>query len=191
MQMIYRLHHKAPTKKMNYELIVISMQTLNYIFLLFSIIFLYWCAVIAYDKSVKIIPLGELPLFTKQSCAVKHIEIKHEDSSLHDLSIYYSGIKKFEIPVEENITNSEKTKDKGIQEEILKIVKSKQQVIEKKPQQNIQKIENISEKNLKKAPEPVKKKQIQIPQVDDDAFTKKSSKKSINKKSGSIFDVIE
>ncbi len=157
------------------------MQTLNYMFLLFSIIFLYWCSVIAYDRSVKIVSFGELPIFTKQSCVIKHIEIKNEDNSLHDLSIYYSGIKKFEVPVEPHITNIEKTKDKVIQEEILKIVQRKQQVTEKKPSQNtLKKVEIVIEK-------PMKKKQAPTV-VDDDTFSVKSPKKT--KKSSSVFDVI-
>jgi hypothetical protein len=167
---------------MNYELATISMQTLNYIFLLFSMICLYWCSVIAYDRSVKIIPFGELPIFNKQSCIIKHIEMQHEDNSLHDLSIYYSGIKKFEVPTESSVINIEKTKDKVIQEEILKIVQNKQKVVNQEPPKNpVKKVEIITEK-------PMKKKQAPKA-VDDDTFSAKSPKKT--KKSSSIFDVIE
>jgi len=167
------------------------MQILSYITLTVSIIFLYWCSFIAYDKSVRISPIDELPVFSRQNCIVQHIETKQEDSSLHDLSIYYSGVKKPEHHENEKLNHEQKVEDEKIQQEILKIIKEKQKSIEEN--KAVQKIEKIIPSKIKEKIEIAKKKPKNIVTDEDDTFTtkRKSSKKSVNKQSSNVFDVIE
>jgi hypothetical protein len=165
-----------------------EMRVLNYTFFLFSFLFLYYFSYIAYDRSVRITPIDQLPLFSRQPCTIKHIEMMQEDNSVHDLSIYYSGVKKNEEEPVTQMNVERKSEDEKIQQEILKIVKEKQTVVEEK-KTDVQKDTKVT-KALKQP------KKQEIVKKSDDTFLQKKKKpeaddsfRKNDKKS--VFDVID
>lgn len=183
---IHLMKHQFQTLKIkttNHE-----MRVLNYTFFLFSFLFLYYFSYVAYDRSVRITPIDQLPLFSKQPCIIKHIEIMQEDNSVHDLSIYYSGVKKHEKEPITEINVEKKSEDEKIQQEILKIVKEKQTAVAEKKVEVQKEIKVIKTLKQQKKQEIVKKS--------DDSFSKKNKKtesddayKKNDKKS--VFDVVD
>ncbi len=108
-----------------------------------------------------------------------------EDNSVHDLSVYYSGVKKNEKEESLEINIEKKSEDEKIQQEILKIVKEKQIGIED--------AKIILQKNTKlpKTEKP-QKKQETVKKIDD-SFTKKKKPDDSYRKNDkkSVFDVID
>jgi hypothetical protein len=137
---------------------------------------------------VRITPIDQLPLFSRQPCTIKHIEMMQEDNSVHDLSIYYSGVKKNEEEPVTQMNVERKSEDEKIQQEILKIVKEKQTVVEEK-KTDVQKDTKVT-KALKQP------KKQEIVKKSDDTFLQKKKKpeaddsfRKNDKKS--VFDVID
>ena len=111
-----------------------------------------------------------------------------EDNSVHDLSIYYSGVKKNEEEPVTQMNVERKSEDEKIQQEILKIVKEKQTVVEEK-KTDVQKDTKVT-KALKQP------KKQEIVKKSDDTFLQKKKKpeaddsfRKNDKKS--VFDVID
>ncbi len=193
------------------------MRILNYLTLIFGLFFTSWTTVTAYNNVVKVVQFNDLPLFLQQRCTVTQVDILDEKETRRDLSIYYSGVAR--MNEEDIITMHDKNiplQNKMIQDEIVKIVKDKQQDTvkkveqeknatttthnQKKPQHQLEK--KSSNKNEQKA----SGKKIWDIVNDDDAFSYKKEKvtKSVKshkevdkkkvisgKKSNSVFDVLD
>lgn len=145
------------------------MQTFNYIALFFSFIIVYWCTSTAYDRVIRVSSNDTLPLLQKQSCVVTPMEIN--DKSMQNLSIYYSGVKSDDEQKKGVQQQDISQQDNKIQDEILKIVKEKQNTtsIDKKTETKVVPATQKITKNVQKS---------------NDAF-------SVTKKSTNVFDVLE
>lgn len=149
--------------------------------------FLCWCVVFAYNRSIRVKQPTELPFFAKQGCLVNQIENQKEDKAFQDLNLYYSGLKKDEKGVDETSQSEQIKRDKEIQQEILKIVEEKQKASETstKTEVEAQHEAEVDQKKQQKIPQKIKQK------TEKDGKKLDNKNKKVEKKQQNIFSVID
>lgn len=169
------------------------MKSINYTSLIVSIILLYWCTTIGYNRVVKVEQIDIIPLFHKQKSIITHLDFQQQKNPVDDLNIYYSGVKTHDTIPQQLITNQE-TK---IHEEMSKVVKEKQtNQYDTTPIKEQDLIDKKDKKIEKSIVQPKSNKKTKLKTEDDDAFSisktyKKVDKQPNNKPKINVFDVIE
>lgn len=173
------------------------MQALNYIILITGMFFLYWCTSSAYYRVVHVTPLENLPIFHRQNCIITHLEIKDDDKSLEDLSIYYSGTNL--SPPTVQLQKEEAPDNKSIMDIIKSRGNSNQNEAKQSPTKQ-QTSKPVDGKKVASTTKKVDEAKIPPKKPEDDAFkpnkqdnSKKQSpsNKAPSHSTGSVFDVLE